>query len=320
MTLHPFVVNWYCNTKQAVLHKSYCVISDDLRHDANTFHVFRTEVMQRVLIDLEHLDIKKVYYVSDGAGSQYKNYKNFANLMFHQNEYDIPAEWVFTATSHGKSTCDAIGAVTKCATRRESLKEGVIIMNAKEMFDFCVKKFSGKAETLEYVFCTREDVELQRENLEDRYKEFNKLPGIRKNHVFVPMNDGQLRMYRTAGQEIYAEIDFRKGLEVPALPFSFENMIVGEFYAFKIDRGYHVGMYVAENEVEGDATFQTLKLNRNTGICSWPEPAIYLEIPLIDIFLRVEDPKDQNGLYVLEDIKNVKAQHRQLRLQSAPLV
>ena len=54
-------------------------------------------------------DINKLYYVSDGCGGQYKNFKNFLNLCFHKEDYGIEAEWIFFATSHGKCFCDGIG-------------------------------------------------------------------------------------------------------------------------------------------------------------------------------------------------------------------
>ena len=44
----------------------------------------------------------KLIYFSDGAASQYKNYKNFINLCYHENDFGVPAEWNFFATSHGK--------------------------------------------------------------------------------------------------------------------------------------------------------------------------------------------------------------------------
>ena len=40
-------------------------------------------------------------YVSDGAPSQYKNFKNIANLNYHHLDYELTAEWYFFATVHG---------------------------------------------------------------------------------------------------------------------------------------------------------------------------------------------------------------------------
>ena len=75
---------------------SYC-----LNHDASVVHAF----IYQMLCSLETLlpNLEFCHYYSDGALSQYKNYKNSANLLFHEQDHGIPAEWHFFATSHGKS-------------------------------------------------------------------------------------------------------------------------------------------------------------------------------------------------------------------------
>ena len=60
-------------------------------------------------------------YFSDGAASQYKNRKNFLNLCFHKSDFGVPAEWHFSATSHGKGACDGLGGTVKCLAARASL-------------------------------------------------------------------------------------------------------------------------------------------------------------------------------------------------------
>ena len=52
-------------------------------------------------------------YFSDGAGSQYKNRKNFVNLCSHQEDFGVSAEWHFYVTSHGKGACDGLGGTLK---------------------------------------------------------------------------------------------------------------------------------------------------------------------------------------------------------------
>lgn len=37
----------------------------------------------------------KIHYFSDGAAAHYKNYKNFANLIQHKEDFGIAAEWHF---------------------------------------------------------------------------------------------------------------------------------------------------------------------------------------------------------------------------------
>ena len=37
----------------------------------------------------------KMYYFSDGAASQYENFTNFCNLVFHEEDFGISEEWHF---------------------------------------------------------------------------------------------------------------------------------------------------------------------------------------------------------------------------------
>ena len=66
--------------------------------------------------------VKKIYYFSDGAASQYKNRKNFINACHHSSDFNISAEWHFSATSHGKGACDGIGGTVKRLAARASLQ------------------------------------------------------------------------------------------------------------------------------------------------------------------------------------------------------
>ena len=72
-----------------------------MRHDTKTVHAFTCKVISYIKENLHA--ITKVLYFSDGAASQYKNFKNFVNLCYHEIDHSIQAQWHFFATSHGKS-------------------------------------------------------------------------------------------------------------------------------------------------------------------------------------------------------------------------
>ena len=54
-----------------------------------------------------------IFYFSDSCAEQYKNHKNFLNLCHHQQDFNMDAELIFFATSHGKSSCDGVGGFVK---------------------------------------------------------------------------------------------------------------------------------------------------------------------------------------------------------------
>ena len=96
----------------------YTGIFDCLKNNGNTAYSFISEVMP-LIKKFPNLDL---LYYSDGAPSQYKNYKTFSNLCYHLQDYGIQAEWYFFATSHGKSPCDGIGCTVKRLVARASLQ------------------------------------------------------------------------------------------------------------------------------------------------------------------------------------------------------
>ena len=85
--------------------------------------------------------VNKIYYFSDGCGGQYKNYKKKLNLCHHQTDFQFTAEWVFFATSHGKSPCDGIGGTVKRTTVRSSLQRPLNqqILTVDAMLQFCIE-------------------------------------------------------------------------------------------------------------------------------------------------------------------------------------
>ena len=110
-TLHPFVV--YYKDAQELKCLSLCVISDCLKHDTTTVHCFLSRLLPHLTYVIPN-SMRKVIY--------FRNYKNFSNLCHHKDDFDIPAEWHFFATSHGKSPCDRIGGTVKRLAARASLQ------------------------------------------------------------------------------------------------------------------------------------------------------------------------------------------------------
>ena len=148
-TIHPFVVYYLDMGK--LHHLSYVVISDCLHHDTVAVYLF-----QKSLLDfLKKFSICKVFYFSDGAASLYKNRKNFINLCHHEADFGVPAEWHFSATSHGKGACDGVGGTVKCLAARASLQRPYDqqIMTPRQLFDWAAENVPATF----YQYCSLED-------------------------------------------------------------------------------------------------------------------------------------------------------------------
>ena len=96
----------------------YHVISGHLLHDQNVvqcvcfvFWGFFSLLIPTTYT--RHPRINRIKYFSDGAASQYKNFKFFINLMYHEHDFILTAEHHFSATSHGKTLYNGIGGTIK---------------------------------------------------------------------------------------------------------------------------------------------------------------------------------------------------------------
>ena len=104
-TLHPVVTSYQENDEMKNI--SYCVISDDRKHDVALVY----EVQKAILADLKCKlpGLSTIIYFTNKCAGQYKNWKKIYNLCQHKSDFGLNVRWVFFATSHGKRPCDGIG-------------------------------------------------------------------------------------------------------------------------------------------------------------------------------------------------------------------
>ena len=98
-------------------------LSDDIQHDA---HIVRN-ITSSVRNHLQQKGVDNLIMWSDGCSAQCESKLPF----FFVSESRL--EWVFFGSRHGKSPCDACGAVVK-VTCDEEVKNGAIIQSADNMF------------------------------------------------------------------------------------------------------------------------------------------------------------------------------------------
>ena len=139
-TLHP----WICYYKEDDIIQTLSVlfISDCLTHETIAVYAF-----QKLLINLlkKKTDLVAIQYFSDGCSKQYKNKKNFLNLAYHQADFGIPADWSFSATSHGKGPWDGLAGSAKREAALESLRRPLDkqILTPMEFYEFTKEKFKN---------------------------------------------------------------------------------------------------------------------------------------------------------------------------------
>ena len=132
VTIHPVVVFYRSlDITDLTVRESLVFLSDDHLHDHNAVNHF----LEKTLMYLKEKEIpfKKVVVFSDGCASQYKGKGTFAQISLK----DVPIEWNYFGSDHGKSECDGeVGSINR-AVDIALLGRKVIISNAEEMFEWC---------------------------------------------------------------------------------------------------------------------------------------------------------------------------------------
>lgn len=193
-----FTVVTYFNTGNEIKHKSMAILSDNLTHDSAAVYCY-----QNIIIDYlkMHYEPRKIFYVTDGASQHFKNRSNFANLLQHEKDFNLPAEWHFHATAHGKGACDGIGANLKRGAARASLvccpKNHILTIDALYQW---AKKFCFETEVF---LCKKEDQAIHFKTIEIRFKNAVTIPGTLKYHAFIPMESGNMMLKKFSMDESY---------------------------------------------------------------------------------------------------------------------
>ena len=111
------------------------------------------------------------------------------NLLFHESDFIIPADWNFFATSHGKEENDGVGGDVKNAVWRKTLQLKVIVTNLKEFVEVAKAKFPS------FVIeqWSTNDVRAKEDFLHEHYRKHSKdLAGIMAWH-YVEVKDNKIK-------------------------------------------------------------------------------------------------------------------------------
>ena len=133
------------------------------------------------------LNSTKIYYVSDGCGGQYKNFKNFLNLCSHKEDFSIKAEWIFIASSHRKSMCDGIGGGVKCHAAKQSLQRPL-----NNHTSCGAGSMPRRNEIIYLLGIDKEDMVKVREKMEKRFEDGKTVPGTKSSPHFMSQSASQI--------------------------------------------------------------------------------------------------------------------------------
>ena len=186
-TLHPFVV--YYKTSEGIKNKCYCVLSDYLKHNAQSVHSFLCALIPKLKVLV--CNLKKIRFFSDGAGAHYKNKYNFANLSFLQTDFQISAVWNFWAScQRKKNACDGIGGTVKRLFRQHALRGQEIHLEPIDLFNWGVLNIPN----VDFLYISSQEIENCYGHLENRFNRSVTVKGTRKFHQYAVLSQGKLKV------------------------------------------------------------------------------------------------------------------------------
>lgn len=197
---------YYYREGNQTKHESIVMISNDLKHDTATFYEFQKQLHQYLLN--KGLIVKKIIYSTDGASQHFKNRFNFINLCHYKEDFDSEAEIHFHATAHGKGPCDGVGGNLKRLAIRASLQlpASKAITTPERLYEWAK---SALTETV-VLYSSKEDLQTQREFLQQRFESAVTIPGTKKYHAFIPTINDDLIVRRTSYSENYKIVKVSK--------------------------------------------------------------------------------------------------------------
>ena len=147
--------------------------------------------------------VKKIFYFSDGARQQYKNYKNAINIAYHQSDFNVEAEWHFFVTAHGKGPCDGVGATVKRGAIRASLQSGDNnhILSAEDLFNWLSS--TGRMPSISFRYFSSKEYKSCSRFLNKRFQLKCRIQDLHKQHCLIPIGNGVIRANKFSMSLVY---------------------------------------------------------------------------------------------------------------------
>lgn len=182
-----------------------------MRHTYEAVYQFQLELFQFLKDRFGEQNIKKIFFFSDGAASQYKNKKNLYQMCQFSATQKFSVEWHFFATSHGKGPCDGIGGSFKRNAVRASLQRTIEghITNATELYEWAISQPNS---IVEFRFCAEADFLRIEKEWKPKWDKLCTLKGTQHFHSFIPITGNKIKALRfsTSNESETFEFKFKK--------------------------------------------------------------------------------------------------------------
>jgi len=296
-TIHPFVCYYRKQVVDAsslnpLQHVSFVVISESNTHDTVAVHLFQKVLIRFLIKEIEMP--KKVLYFSDGCAAQYKNRKNFANLCCHEQDFGMPGEWHFFATSHGKGPCDGVGGTVKRLAARASLQRPYDnqIVSPRQLFDFAQSEISS----VNFYYATVAEHEQEATLLKSRLAKARTIAGTHKLHCICPLSPETVKVKEFSKSE-----DSRVERVMLSSDSDLKTVDIKGYVTAKYDGYWWLGCVLQTMLDSSEVEVNFLHPHGPARSFKYPEPADILVMSCHDILTRVEPSTATGRTYTLSD-------------------
>lgn len=283
VTIHPFVV--YYKQEDEIEHVSFVIVSDCLEHNTVAVYTFQKKLISYLTNKFQRLP-KKIYYFSDGSAAQYKNKKNFLNLCLHEEDFNIKAEWHFSATAHGKGPCDGVGGSVKRLAARASLQRPYHnqIQTPRDLFEWAVDNITK----VDFAYSTQEDYAASEMFLKSRFEEALTIKGTQQFHAFIPNTTSKLLVKHFSDEVQGWEREVAKPVDTQKL------QDISGYVTIVYDKNWWLGYVLEKNEETDELKISFLHPCGPARSFSYPRHADVLWVSVVDILTKV-NPVTQTG-------------------------
>ena len=120
----------------------------------------------------------------------------------------MDAEWIFFATSHGKSPCDDVGGFVKCYVAKRSLQRPLHdqTLSYQSMLDLCGREIPS----ITFFGASQEEMVKVFADLEDHFEKSKAVPGTKSSNHFVSISCNKISHKFTSEDREFLQSDFNK--------------------------------------------------------------------------------------------------------------
>jgi hypothetical protein len=205
---------------------------------------------RRLWFSLSRHWIRKILYFTDGVASQYKNRKEFFNLVNHKNSFGIAAEWHFFTTSRGKYPCNAVGSTTKWQAARASLqclydKE---ILTTKDFYEFVQENIYGK----KCFYVSLVNITKTETVSKEHFSNCMQILNTRENHWYIPFHSNILRFFCVNGSCIFFDACVLRQYSGPT-HIAFNDTALYSYVACRYGGKWWIGVVMGKSDDSSDS-------------------------------------------------------------------